>query len=143
MAIRLLGIYGIMVILNNNIIQRGGNMENTENATIGIKQIIDRINNKEITTKQARAEYGINEKKFKKALDENGLVYNPKSRKYELITQTVGDEQKVTYRIPTELYKAIKLQAIFEGVNATDIIVKALNNYIPKSTKEIVEQNKK
>ena len=140
MAIRLLGIYGIMVILNNNIILRGGNMENN---TIDIIQILGKINNKEISTKQARAEYGINEKKFKKLVDESGYGYNPKSRLYEPMTQTVGDEQKVTYRMPKELYKAIKLQAIFEGVTATDIIVKALNNYIPKETKAIVEQNKK
>ena len=45
--------------------------------------------------------------------------------------------------MPNELYKAVKLQAIFEGVNATDIIVKALEGYIPKSTKEIIQQNEK
>ena len=72
-------------------------------------------------------------------------MYNQKSKKWQLESENtcIGKDTKVTYRIPNELYKAVKLQAIFEGVNATDIIVKALNNYIPKSTKDIVEQNKK
>lgn len=72
-------------------------------------------------------------------------MYNQKNRKWQLEGEATGSgkETKVTYRIPNELYKAVKLQAIFEGVNATDIIVKALNDYIPKSTKDIVEQNKK
>ena len=39
--------------------------------------------------------------------------------------------------------KQLSSKAIFEGVNATDIIVKALEGYIPKSTKEIIQQNEK
>ena len=72
-------------------------------------------------------------------------MYNQKARKWQLESENVvtGRDTKVTYRIPNELYKAVKLQAIFEGVNATDIVVKALNSYIPKSTKDIVEQNNK
>ena len=47
-------------------------------------------------------------------------MYNQKSRKWQLESENAGSgrDVKVTYRMPNELYKAVKLQAIFEGVNA-------------------------
>lgn len=127
------------------IVERGVNMENTEKQAIDIRQLADDLNDKAMGKSQVLEKYGIKDSKMKRLLKTNGYMYNQKSKKWQLESENtcIGKDTKVTYRIPNELYKAVKLQAIFEGVNATDIIVKALNNYIPKSTKDIVEQNKK
>lgn len=119
-------------------------MENTENQEIDIKQIADDLNSTAMTKSQVMEKYNIKDGKMRRLLKNNGYEYN---QKWKMATKSennnTANETKVTYRIPQELYKAVKLQAIFEGVNATDIIVNALNDYIPESTKEIVEQNKK
>ena len=127
------------------IMGRSGNMENTEKQVIDIEQLANDLNNKDMIKSQVLEKYGIKDGKMKRLLKTNGYMYNQKSRKWQLESENVvtGRGTKVTYRIPNELYKAVKLQAIFEGVNATDIVVKALNDYIPKSTKDIVEQNNK
>lgn len=127
------------------IMGRGGNMENTEKQVIDIEQLANDLNNKDMIKSQVLEKYGIKDGKMKRLLKTNGYMYNQKSRKWQLESENVvtGRDTKVTYRIPNELYKAVKLQAIFEGVNAADIIVKALEGYIPKSTKDIVEQNNK
>ena len=127
------------------IMKRGGNMENGEIQGMDIKQLADDLNNKDMIKSQVLEKYGIKDSKMKRLLKNNGYMYNQKARKWQLESENVvtGRDTKVTYRIPNELYKAVKLQAIFEGVNATDIVVKALNDYIPKSTKDIVEQNNK
>ena len=132
--------YDIMYI---RIIERGGRMENTEKQVI--EQLANDLNDKAISKNQVLEKYDIKDSKMKRLLKANGYMYNQKSKKWQLESENTGfgKDTKVTYRIPNELYKAVKLQAIFEGVNATDIIVKALNDYIPKSTKDIVEQNKK
>lgn len=120
-------------------------MENTENQELDIKQIADDLNSTAMTKSQVMEKYNIKDGKMRRLLKNNGYEYNQKSGKWQLKSENnnTANETKVTYRIPQELYKAVKLQAIFEGVNATDIIVNALNDYIPESTKEIVEQNKK
>lgn len=127
------------------IMGRGGNVENTEKQVIDIEQLANDLNDKAISKNQVLEKYGIKDGKMKRLLKNNGYMYNQKARKWQLESENVvtGRDTKVTYRIPNELYKAVKLQAIFEGVNATDIVVKALNDYIPKSTKDIVEQNNK
>lgn len=120
-------------------------MENTEVQEIDINQLVGKLNDKAMNKKQILEEYGITDGKMKRLLKNNGYMYNQKARKWQKVSETTNtaNETKVTYRIPQELYKAVKLQAIFEGVNATDIIVKALNDYIPQATKDIVEQNRK
>lgn len=120
-------------------------MENTEIQEVDINQIVGKLNDKAMNKKQILEEYGITDGKMKRLLKNNGYMYNQKARKWQKVSETTNtaNETKVTYRIPQELYKAVKLQAIFEGVNATDIIVKALNDYIPQATKDIVEQNRK
>lgn len=120
-------------------------MSDTEIQQIDIKQLTDDLNNKEINKKQVLEKYSITDSKVKRLLKNNGYEYNQKAKKWQLKTkvQEKIDETKVTYRIPVELYKAVKLQALFEGVNATDIVVKALNDYIPQNTKDIIKQNKK
>ena len=134
-----------MLICIYRLMIRGGYMENTEMQKIDIDQLVGKLNDKAINKKQILEGYGITDSKMKRLLKNSGYMYNQKARKWQLESENVatGRDTKVTYRIPNELYKAVKLQAIFEGVNATDIIVKALNDYIPKSTKDIVEQNKK
>ena len=125
---------------------RGGGMENTEIKEIDIKQLADDMNSKSITKSQVLEKYGIKDGKLRRLLKNNGYEYNPKASKWQLKSENTSNKvegTKVTYRIPKGLYQAVKFQAIFEGVNATDIIVKALDSYIPQSTKDIVEQNKK
>ena len=134
-----------MLICIYRLMIRGGYMENTEMQKIDIDQLVGKLNDKAINKKQILEGYGITDSKMKRLLKNSGYMYNQKARKWQLESENVatGSDTKVTYRIPNELYKAVKLQAIFEGVNATDIVVKALNSYIPKSTKDIVEQNNK
>lgn len=50
---------------------------------------------------------------------------------------------KVTYRIPKTLNDTLKLQCIIEDTTATDIIIKALEQYIPQSTKDTLKKIKK
>lgn len=50
---------------------------------------------------------------------------------------------KVTYRIPKPLNDTLKLQCIIEDTTATDIIIKALEQYIPQSTKDTLKKIKK
>lgn len=50
---------------------------------------------------------------------------------------------KVTYRIPKTLNDTLKLQCIIEDTTATDIVIKALEQYIPQSTKDTIKKIKK
>ena len=49
---------------------------------------------------------------------------------------------KVTYRLPKPLNDALKLQCIIEDTTATDIVIKALEQYIPQSTKDTIKKIK-
>lgn len=119
-------------------------MDNTDIQKIDIVALASEMNDKAMTKSQVLAKYGIKDSKARRLLKDNGYTYNTNSRKWEVASKEEDiNKTKVTYRIDTELYQAIKLQAIFEGVTATDIIEKALSNYIPKSTKDIVKANKK
>lgn len=112
---------------------------------INIEQLASDLNNKEINKKQVLEKYSIKDKAMRILLKQNGYTYNQKIKQWQLESENTysKEETKVTYRIPVELYKAVKLQAIFEGINATDIIVKALDDYIPQSTKDIIKENNK
>jgi predicted DNA binding CopG/RHH family protein len=120
-------------------------VENTEIQEVNIVELVGDLNSTAMTKSLVMEKYGMKDGKLRRFLKNGGYEYNQKNGKWQQISESnnTANETKVTYRIPVELYKAVKLQAIFEGVNATDIIVKALNDYIPKATKEIVEQNKK
>lgn len=116
-------------------------MENTE---IQILELVEQYNNKELSKKQILEKYNITDYTFKKLMKSNGYTYNAKLNQWHLETEnTEIDTIKVTYRIPTDLYKAIKIQSTFDGINATELIIKALEEYIPKETKQIIQQNKK
>ena len=58
---------------------------------------------------------------------------------YERIGQGEEPQElfKITYLIPKELHKALKLQAVFESTTATEVIIKALEEYIPAQTKDL------
>lgn len=58
------------------------------------------------------------------------------------VTQKVPLD-KVTYRIPKLLNDTLKLQCIIEDTTATDIVIKALEQYIPQSTKDTIKKIKK
>ena len=117
-------------------------MENTE---INIIDLVGDLNNKDITKKQILEKYSITEYAYKKLLKANGYTYNNKLGQWLLESENTGVEgtTKATYRLPSELIKAIKLQAIFEGTTSTEILIKALEEYIPKATKDIIKQNKR
>ena len=116
-------------------------MENTE---IQIIELVEDANNKDFTKKQILEKYKITDYTFKKLMKSNGYKYNAKLNQWHLASDDVtADTTKVTYRIPTDLYKAIKLQSIFEGMTSTELITKVLEAYIPKETKQIIQQNKK
>ena len=111
---------------------------------IQIMDLVGDLNNKDITKKQILEKYSITEYAYKKLLKDNGYKYNPKLNQWLLESENTDvDTTKVTYRIPTDLYKAIKLQSIFEGITSTELITKVLETYIPKETKQIIQQNKK
>ena len=111
---------------------------------IQIMDIVVDLNNKDFTKKQILEKYKITDYTLKKLLKTNGYKYNPKLNQWLLESENTDvDTTKVTYRIPTDLYKAIKLQSIFEGMTSTELITKVLETYIPKETMEIVKQNKK
>lgn len=111
---------------------------------IQIIELVGDLNNKDLSKKQIIDKYGITEYMLKKLLKNNGYTYNQKIGQWILASENTDiDTTKVTYRLPTELYKAIKLQAIFEGMTSTEILIKSLEKYISKETMDIVKQNKK
>ena len=117
-------------------------MENTE---IQVIDIVNDLNDKAMSKSQVLEKYGYKDGKLRKLLKTNGYEYNQKQSKWMLSSENIDTSKgmKVTYRLPIELHQAIKLQAIFENNNATEIVVKALEQYIPSTTKEIIKQNKK
>lgn len=126
---------------NNNEIVQNDNMETLENKH---NEITEKLLNGN-TKKSIELEYGLTTRQATTLISKLEVEYNSKSRRYEpkgsgkaRITET-----KVTHRLPIDLYKAVKLQAVFDECNATDIIVKALEQYIPKTTRDIVSKNKK
>ena len=111
---------------------------------INIIELVEDTNNKDFTKKQILEKYNITDYMFKKLMKDNGYTYNNKLNQWVLSSESADiDTTKVTYRIPTDLYKAIKLQSIFEGMTSTELITKVLSDYIPKATMEIVKQNRK
>ena len=105
---------------------------------IPIVEIVELINNKKLTKKEACERWNISGKTFTRIIKDNGYVYNQTNKKYEKEgkQEEPQDLFKITYLIPKELHKALKLQAVFEGKTATEVIIKALESYIPNQTKE-------
>lgn len=113
----------------------------TDKKNIPIIELIELINKGDLTRKEVLSRYTISGKTFTKLIKENGYTYNPSKKIYvkqedpkELEPQELS---KITYLIPADLHKSLKLQAIFEGKTATEIIISALEEYIPATTKEL------
>lgn len=117
------------------------------------KDFIDTINKlaiEGIKTKEAICNYlNLEIKDFMALIKSNNLyfdkskgMYIPKE-KTATISPTKETLDKVTYRIPKSLNDALKLQCIIEDTTATDIIIKALEKYIPQSTKDTIKKIKK
>ena len=79
----------------------------------------------------------------------NNLHYSKKEGRYipkedtPTKTNDIITLEKVTYRIPKHLNDTLKLQCIIEDTTATDIVIKALEGYLPQSTKDTLKQIKK
>lgn len=113
----------------------------TDKKNIPIIELIELINKGDLTRKEVLSRFTISGKTFTKLIKENGYTYNPSKKIYvkqedpkELEPQELS---KITYLIPADLHKSLKLQAIFEGKTATEIIISALEEYIPATTKEL------
>lgn len=107
--------------------------------TIPIDEIIELINNKKLTKKEACKRWNVSGKTFTRIIKDNGYIYNQTNKKYERIGQGEKPQDlfKITYLIPKELHKALKLQAVFESTTATEVIIKALEEYISDQTKDL------
>lgn len=108
---------------------------------IPIHEIIELINNKKLTKKEACDRWEISGKTFTRIVKDNGYIYNQNLKKYEKEGEEEAPQElfKITYLIPKELHKALKLQAIFEGTTATETIIKAIEKYIPATTKDLAK----
>lgn len=117
-------------------------MDNTE---INIIEVVEKLNDKAISKKVILEQYSITDNRLRRLLKNNGYIYNQKLGKWLLEGQGTNADNttKATYRIPSELIKALKLQALFENTTSTEILIKALEQYIPKATKDIIKQNNK
>lgn len=115
------------------------NPRNSNKKEIPINEIIELINNKKLTKKEACERWNISGKTFTRIIKDNEYIYNQTNKKYEKIGKQEDPLElfKITYLIPKELHKALKLQAVFEGNTATEVIIKALENYIPAQTKDL------
>ena len=123
---------------------QGEKLEKTEKQerkkkTIPIDEIIELINNKKLTKKEACKRWNVSGKTFTRIVKDNGYIYNQTNKKYERVGQGENPQDlfKITYLIPKELHKALKLQAVFAGTTATEVIIKALEEYISDQTKDL------
>lgn len=123
--------------------------------------IINKLSYTGIKTKEDICNYlKLDIKDFMALIKANNMYYDKSKGMYQLketpkVTNTKDNSQppskgiakdtldKVTYRIPKQLNDALKLQCIIEDTTATDIIIKALNKYIPQSTKDALKKIKK
>lgn len=119
--------------------QEVGKKNRRTKKEIPINEIVELINNKKLTKKEACSRWDISGKTFTRIIKDNGYIYNQTNKKYEKEGQAEDPQDlfKITYLIPKELHKALKLQAVFEGKTATEVIIKALEEYIPAQTKDL------
>ena len=121
-------------------------MLNTENFLDTINQLAnDGIKTKEDICKYLKIEI----RDFMSLIKSNNLHYSKKEGRYipkedtPTKTNDIITLEKVTYRIPKHLNDTLKLQCIIEDTTATDIVIKALEGYLPQSTKDTLKQIKK
>lgn len=123
--------------------------------------IINKLANTGIKTKEDICKYlKLDIRDFMSLIKANNMYYDKSKGMYQLkdlpkatdtkikphsSSKVIAKDtlDKVTYRIPKQLNDALKLQCIIDDTTATDIIIKALNSYIPQSTKDTLNKIKK
>jgi hypothetical protein len=53
-----------------------------------------------------------------------------------MLVKEWNNQVKVTWRIPSELFKELKHKAIDDNVPVTDLVVKALSDFLKRSSKK-------
>lgn len=121
-----------------------------------LKDIIEPINSKAVKTKELAIQLNVSDKELKKHIKDNGYVWlgskYTKAKESEspfdrvkrvgckVDDRFITEKVKVTYRIDKELYKLVKLQAIIEDTDNTEIIEKAIRSYVSEKAKEMLKQ---
>lgn len=115
-----------------------------------LKDIIEPINSKTVKTKELAIQLNVSERELKKHIKANGYIWL--GSKYikevkaggELKVQgkkkVTAEKVKVTYKIEKELYKLVKLQAIIEDIDNTEVIEKAIRSYVSDKAKSMLKQ---
>lgn len=114
------------------------------------KDIIEPINKKTVKTKELAIQLNVTEKALKSHIKANGYIWlgskyiketKPGKKLKAPVNKEVATEKvKVTYKIEKELYKLVKLQAIIEDTDNTDIIEKAIRSYVSDKAKGMLKQ---
>lgn len=115
-----------------------------------LKDVIEPINNKTLTTEAIANKYDVSVKRLKEYIKFNGYIWRgvryiskdnikkcetKKNAKKKDTTEKI----KVTYNIDKELQKLVKLQSIIEDTDNSTIIEKAINSYVSEKTKETLK----
>lgn len=124
-----------------------------------LKDIIEPINSKAVKTKDLAIQLNVSEKELKSHIKANGYVW--KGSTYTKVTENkspfddlkgakrigckvddraTSEKVKVTYRIDKELYRLVKLQAIIEDIDNTEVVEKAIRSYISDKAKDMLKQ---
>ena len=124
-----------------------------------LKDIIEPINNKTIKTKDLAIQLNVSEKELKNHIKANGYVWKGSTYTKAIENKSPFDDLKgvkrigckvddratvekvkVTYRIDKELYRLVKLQAIIEDIDNTEVVEKAIRSYISDKAKDMLKQ---
>lgn len=119
-----------------------------------MKDIIEPINSKKYRTKELAEHYNVSLAVLKQYIKDKGFrwvgsVYVQDGKDLTKVVKTVDtitateittEKKKVTYNINSDLYKLIKLQAIIEDIDSTEVVEKALRKYISPMAKEMLKQ---
>lgn len=124
-----------------------------------LKDIIVPINNKDIKTVELAEQLNITAKELKDHIKANGYIWRgsqyikaaenkspfddlkgAKRIGCKVDDRATAERVKVTYRIDKELYRLVKLQAIIEDIDNTEVVEKAIRSYISDKAKDMLKQ---
>ena len=112
-----------------------------------LKDIIEPINSKVVKTKDLAIQLNVSEKELKSHIKANGYIWIGSKYMKEIhkgtklkVTKKEVEKVKVTYRIDKELYRLVKLQAIIEDIDNTEVVEKAIRSYISDKAKGMLKQ---
>lgn len=119
-----------------------------------MKDIIEPINSKKYKTKELALHYNVPLALLKRYIKEKGFKWvgstyvqdekavNKVIRTVDMLkaTDITTDKKKVTYNINSDLYKLIKLQAIIDDIDSTEVVERALRKYISPMAIEMLQQ---